>query len=138
VDGQLVLNTSALILNAALADFGLAYLIELQVQKHLDSGELGRCSSTGVRPAQSFIPFLWGRDERPPPFRFRRHPVELSVHARPADQGIADHLGQWGGDEPGGGHSAGIETGRGAPGTLVGKISPIFVLCLFSMFLTLF
>jgi DNA-binding transcriptional LysR family regulator len=42
VDGRLVLNTSALILNAALAGFGLTYLIELQVQKHLDSGELGR------------------------------------------------------------------------------------------------
>lgn len=42
VDGQLVFNTSALILNAALAGNGLAYLTEQQVQKHLDSGELVR------------------------------------------------------------------------------------------------
>lgn len=42
VDGQLVFNTSALILNAAIAGFGLAYLTEQQVRKHLDSGELIR------------------------------------------------------------------------------------------------
>ena len=42
VDGQLVFNTSALILNAAVAGYGLAYLTEQQVQRRLDSGELVR------------------------------------------------------------------------------------------------
>ncbi len=42
VEGQLVFNTASLILNAALAGFGLAYLTEQQVRKHLDNGELIR------------------------------------------------------------------------------------------------
>ncbi len=42
VDGQLVFNTSALILNAAVAGFGLAYLPEQQVQTHLENTELVR------------------------------------------------------------------------------------------------
>lgn len=42
VDGQLVFNTTALILNAALEGFGLAYLTEQQVASHLESGELVR------------------------------------------------------------------------------------------------
>jgi DNA-binding transcriptional LysR family regulator len=62
VDGRLVLNTSALILNAALAGFGLTYLIELQVRKHLDSGELGRVLVNWCPPSPPFIPFLWRRE----------------------------------------------------------------------------
>jgi DNA-binding transcriptional LysR family regulator len=42
VDGQLTFNTAALMLNAALQGFGLAYLTEQQVQRHLDSGALVR------------------------------------------------------------------------------------------------
>jgi DNA-binding transcriptional LysR family regulator len=42
VDGQLVFNTSALMLNATAAGFGLAYFTEQQVKKHLDNGELVR------------------------------------------------------------------------------------------------
>jgi DNA-binding transcriptional LysR family regulator len=38
VDGQLVLNSIPLMLNAALAGFGLAYLAEDQVQRYLQSG----------------------------------------------------------------------------------------------------
>ncbi len=53
VDGQLVFNTSALILNAAVAGYGLAYLTEQQVQKHLDSGEL-------VRVLAGWCPFYSG------------------------------------------------------------------------------
>jgi DNA-binding transcriptional LysR family regulator len=37
-----VFNTAGLILNAAVAGFGLAYLPEQQVRKHLDNGELVR------------------------------------------------------------------------------------------------
>jgi DNA-binding transcriptional LysR family regulator len=40
VDRQLVFNTAALILNAAVSGLGLAHLPEQQVQKHLDNGEL--------------------------------------------------------------------------------------------------
>jgi DNA-binding transcriptional LysR family regulator len=42
VEGQLVFNTVGLVLNAAVAGFGLAYLPEQQVRKHLDNAELVR------------------------------------------------------------------------------------------------
>ena len=42
VEGQLMFNTTALILKAALAGFGLAYLPEEQVQPHLAEGRLVR------------------------------------------------------------------------------------------------
>ncbi len=42
VEGQLVCNTTDLILDAALAGFGLAYLPEQQVQAHLATGRLVR------------------------------------------------------------------------------------------------
>jgi DNA-binding transcriptional LysR family regulator len=42
VEGRLVFNDTAPILNAALAGFGLAYLLEDHVQAHLDSGRLIR------------------------------------------------------------------------------------------------
>ena len=41
-EGQLVFNTTALILKAGLAGFGLAYLPEKQVEKRLVNGELVR------------------------------------------------------------------------------------------------
>ena len=41
-EGQLVFNTTALMLQAALDGFGLAYLTEQQVQPYLDSGKLAR------------------------------------------------------------------------------------------------
>jgi len=42
VDGQLVLNNAGLILEAALAGFGLAYLPEDQVRAHISAGRLVR------------------------------------------------------------------------------------------------
>ncbi|MBV9248985.1 MAG: LysR family transcriptional regulator, partial [Acetobacteraceae bacterium] len=50
VDGQLVFNTTALILNAAVSGFGLAYLPEQQVRKQLDSGELIRVLANWCPP----------------------------------------------------------------------------------------
>ena len=50
VDGPLVFNTAALILGAALDGFGLAYLTEQQVQKHLDTGALVRALATWCPP----------------------------------------------------------------------------------------
>src|SRR3954453_1191459 len=54
VDGQLVFNTSALILNAAVAGFGLAYLTEQQVKKQLDSGELLRVLANWCPPYSGY------------------------------------------------------------------------------------
>ena len=50
VEGQLAFNTAALILQAALDGFGLAYLTEQQVEKHLDSGELVRVLANWCPP----------------------------------------------------------------------------------------
>ena len=50
VNGQLAFNTTALILNAAVAGFGLAYLTEQQVQKHLDTGGLVRVLANWCPP----------------------------------------------------------------------------------------
>jgi DNA-binding transcriptional LysR family regulator len=54
VDGQVVFNTSALILNAALAGFGLAYLTERQVQVPLERGQLVRVLSSWCPPYSGY------------------------------------------------------------------------------------
>ena len=54
VDGQLVFNTSALILDAALAGFGLAYLTEQQVQQYLHNGELMRVLANWCPPFSGY------------------------------------------------------------------------------------
>jgi len=54
VDGQLVFNTSGLILNAAAAGFGLAYLTEQQVQRHLDKDELVRVLANWCPPYSGY------------------------------------------------------------------------------------
>lgn len=54
VDGQLTFNTAALILNAALGGFGLAYLTEQQVRKYLDSGELVRVLANWCPPFSGY------------------------------------------------------------------------------------
>ncbi len=50
VEGQLVFNTTAFILNAAVAGFGLAYLPEQQVQRQLEDGELVRVLANWCPP----------------------------------------------------------------------------------------
>lgn len=54
VDGQLAFNTTALILNAAVAGFGLAYLPEQQVQTQLASGELVRVLANWCPPSSGY------------------------------------------------------------------------------------
>ena len=54
VDGQLVFNTSALMLNATAAGFGLAYFTEQQVKKHLDNGELVRVLASWCPPYSGY------------------------------------------------------------------------------------
>jgi DNA-binding transcriptional LysR family regulator len=50
VDGRLVFGTTALILEAALAGFGLAFLPEQQVREHLESGALVRVLANWCPP----------------------------------------------------------------------------------------
>lgn len=54
VEGQLVFNTTALILKAALDGFGLAYLPEQPVKNHLDSGDLVRVLANWCPPFSGY------------------------------------------------------------------------------------
>jgi DNA-binding transcriptional LysR family regulator len=54
VEGQLVFNTSALILNAALDGLGLAYLPEEQVQPYLADGRLVRVLDSWCQPFSGY------------------------------------------------------------------------------------
>jgi DNA-binding transcriptional LysR family regulator len=55
VDGQLVLNSISLMLNAALAGFGLAYVAEDQVQPYLQSGRPVQVLGVGIK--RDFLAF---------------------------------------------------------------------------------
>jgi DNA-binding transcriptional LysR family regulator len=68
VDGRLVFNTSALILNAALAGFGLAYLTEQQVQGHLQSGKLVRVLANWCPPYSGYHLYYPSRRQPTPAF----------------------------------------------------------------------
>jgi DNA-binding transcriptional LysR family regulator len=63
VEGQLVLNGTVQVLNAALAGFGFAYVPENLAQPHLAQGRLKRVFG-GLVPAFSGIPPLL---PEPPP-----------------------------------------------------------------------
>jgi DNA-binding transcriptional LysR family regulator len=54
VEGRLVFNDTAPILSAALAGFGLAYLLEDHVQAHLDSGQLIRVLADWCPPFSGY------------------------------------------------------------------------------------
>jgi DNA-binding transcriptional LysR family regulator len=68
VDGQLVFSTTALILEAAVAGFGLAYLPEQQVQKHLDSGALVRVLANWCPPFTGYHLYYPSRRQQTPAF----------------------------------------------------------------------
>lgn len=81
VEGQLVFNTASLILNAAVAGFGLAYLTEQQVQKHLDNGELVRTLANWCPPFSGYHLYYPSRRQPSAAFavlvealRYRRQP----------------------------------------------------------------
>ena len=81
VDGQLVFSTTALILEAAVAGFGLAYLPEEQVQKQLDSGALVRVLANWCPPFTGYHLYYPSRRQPTPAFallvdalRYRRTP----------------------------------------------------------------
>ena len=68
VDGQLVFNTSALILDAALAGFGLAYLPEDQVQAHVAEGRLVRALADWCPPFPGYHLYYPSRRHQTPAF----------------------------------------------------------------------
>jgi DNA-binding transcriptional LysR family regulator len=83
VDGQLVFSTTALILESAVAGFGLAYLPEQQVQRLLDSGALVRTLASWCPPFTGYHLYYPSRRQPTPAFallvealryRPRRHP----------------------------------------------------------------
>jgi DNA-binding transcriptional LysR family regulator len=82
VNGQLAFNTTALILNAAVAGFGLAYLTEQQVQKHLDIGELVRVLANWCPPYTGY--HLYYPSRRQPSAAFALVVDALRYRASPA------------------------------------------------------
>jgi DNA-binding transcriptional LysR family regulator len=68
VDGRLVFNTTPLILEAAVAGFGLAYLPEQQVQTQLDSGALVRVLANWCPPYTGYHLYYPSRRQPTPAF----------------------------------------------------------------------
>jgi DNA-binding transcriptional LysR family regulator len=68
VDGQLVFNNIALRLNAVLAGFGLAYLLEDQVQAHLADGRLIRVLDDWCPPFSGYHLYYPSRRQPTPAF----------------------------------------------------------------------
>ncbi|MBV8615364.1 MAG: LysR family transcriptional regulator [Acetobacteraceae bacterium] len=68
VEGQLVLNTTALALDAALAGFGLAYLPEDQVRSDLASGRLVRVLADWCQPFPGYHLYYPSRRQPTPAF----------------------------------------------------------------------
>jgi DNA-binding transcriptional LysR family regulator len=68
VEGQLVFNGTTLILNAALAGFGLAYLPEDQVQTHLASERLIRVLADWCQPFSGYHLYYPSRRQPTPAF----------------------------------------------------------------------
>ena len=68
VEGQLVFNRIALILDAALAGFGLAYLPEDQVQTHIADGRLVRVLADWCPPFSGYHLYYPSRRQPTPAF----------------------------------------------------------------------
>src|SRR3712207_2266907 len=68
VEGQLVFNSIALILKAALAGFGLAYLPEEQVKTHLAEGRLSRVLADWCPPFSGYHLYYPSRRQPTPAF----------------------------------------------------------------------
>jgi DNA-binding transcriptional LysR family regulator len=68
VEGQLVFNSTALILKAALAGFGLAYLPEDQLQPHLADGRLVRVLADWCAPFSGYHLYYPSRRQPTPAF----------------------------------------------------------------------
>ncbi len=68
VEGQLVFNSIALMLEAALAGFGLAYLPEGRVQTHLATGRLIRVLADWCPPFSGYHLYYASRRQPAPAF----------------------------------------------------------------------
>lgn len=68
VDGQLVFNSSALMLSAALAGLGLVFLTEPQIQPHLDGGKLVRVLADWCEPFPGYHLYYPSRRQPTPAF----------------------------------------------------------------------
>jgi DNA-binding transcriptional LysR family regulator len=68
VEGQLVFNTAGLLLEAAVAGFGLAYLPEEQVQPYLDDGRLVRVLADWCPPFPGYHLYYPSRRQPTPAF----------------------------------------------------------------------
>ena len=68
VEGQLVFSTTALILNAALAGFGLAYLPEEQTKAQLAAGRLVRVLADWCEPFSGYHLYYPSRRQPTPAF----------------------------------------------------------------------
>ena len=68
VEGQLVLNNSGLMLNAALDGLGLAYLPEEQVQPYLADGQLVRVLASWCQPFAGYHLYYPSRRQPSPAF----------------------------------------------------------------------
>jgi DNA-binding transcriptional LysR family regulator len=68
VEGQLVFNTAGLLLEAAVAGFGLAYLPEEQVQAYLDDGRLIRVLADWCPPFPGYHLYYPSRRQTTPAF----------------------------------------------------------------------
>jgi DNA-binding transcriptional LysR family regulator len=68
VDGQLVFNSVSMILDAALAGFGLAHMAEDQVQGHIDSGRLVRVLADWCPPFSGYHLYYPSRRQHSPAF----------------------------------------------------------------------
>ncbi len=69
VKGPLVLNTIDLMLDAALAGIGLAYLPRDQVTPHLDAGRLTEVLSKSLPPLPGYHLYYANRRNASPAFR---------------------------------------------------------------------
>jgi DNA-binding transcriptional LysR family regulator len=68
VEGQLVLNTAPLLLRAALAGLGLAFMFEEQVQEHLTAGRLIRVLADWCPPFAGYHLYYPSRRQQTPAF----------------------------------------------------------------------
>ena len=68
VDGQLGFNNTSLILDAALAGFGLAYVPEDQVRAHLADGRLVRVLADRCPPFSGYHLYYPSRRQQTPAF----------------------------------------------------------------------
>ncbi|MBV9757081.1 MAG: hypothetical protein JO047_08510, partial [Alphaproteobacteria bacterium] len=90
VEGRLVFNMTAQILNAALAGFGLAYLPEGLVQPHLGKGRLRRVLEDWCPPFSGYHLYYPSRRQSSPAFallvdalRYRDAPKTLPIRSGP-------------------------------------------------------